>query len=438
MWPILVILFLSGIFQVNWQMALGGGAPVVNNENFYPSTPASIGVTVGIVSATNSPTSWSITAGDSAGDFAINSSGVITFTSQGATDYDGSVAQKSATLTVQATNTSGSGTGIVDINAYADGSVNAPNGSAQYPTGLSGYRVRPPWKVAGFDYYVGIPSGTSLSSPTSISNPNVTVSGNAVVCSGSGAAVTLNAIDFTGYFVHIPSGGCSSLTITNSNFACTGNKSPAFTFFQDQNNATIAIKASKINSGDNCGAWPNNVSDPIACGRNCTIEYNWFYHASERIVSMGIVTLYRWNLIDSPNTANGAHENYQQFGGGATATSDVVEFNASYNRLSLGGEGYQFYGNVTPATIDSPVFKYNTMIALRSGGNVTMSYMVHGSCHTSGFACTTISGTGVVANNYFDPTGAYGIFYQGSLTAAAGWSSSNNINMVTGRVVTPQ
>ena len=39
-----------------------------------------------------------------------------------------------------------------------------------------------------------------------------------------------------------------------------------------------------------------------------------------------------------------------------------------------------------------------------------MSYMVHGSCHTAGQNCTEISGTGIIAHNYFDPSGAYGYF----------------------------
>ena len=438
MWRIVTLLLLFGAGQVNAQVLSGGSAPVPINQKFYAPAPASSGGRVGAVLATNSPTSWSIIAGNPAGDFAISDTGVVTFTSRGAAHYDGTIALKSATLTVQATNTSGAATATVEVNAYADGSANAPSGPVQHPTGLSGYRLRPPWKVAGFDYYVGIPFGIVLSPPRSISDPDITVSGNAVVCSGRGASVSLNAIDFTGYFVYIPSGGCSSLTITNSNFACTNNKSPAFAFFQDQNSAKVVIRTSKINSGDNCGAWPGNVSDPITCSGSCTIEYNWFYHASERIVSSGIATLYRWNLIDSPNPANGAHQNYEQFGGGSTALSDVVEFNASYSAISRGGEGYQFYGNVLPATIVSPVFRFNTMIALKTGGHVTMSYMVHGSCHTAGSYCTTISGTGVIADNYFDPTGAYGIFYGGALTPALGWSSWNNINMVTGRLVTPQ
>lgn len=415
----------------------GEGAPVIAFQTLYTSSPARALGEVGLVRAENGPTEWAIVAGDVAGDFAISKNGLVSFTDKGAVDYDGSTAQKTATLTVQASNANGSGSGLVKVEAYADGAVNAPSGSAQYPRGLSGYRVRPPWKVAGFDYYVGIPDGTVLVSPTSISDPNVTISGNAVVCGGKDAAATLRGIDFTGYYVNVPKGGCSSITITNSKFACAGNKSPAFTFFQDENDGLDVIRSNSINSGDACSAWPKNVSDPIACGRSCTIEYNWFYHASERIVNMSAATLYRWNLIDSPKAEKGAHENYQQFGGGTTVNLDRVEFNTSYNVLPGGGEGYQFYGNVLPAKIVSPVFQYNTMISLKSGGAPTMSYMVHGSCHTAGQHCTEISGTGIIAHNYFDPSGAYGIFYQGTLTQSRGWLNRDNINMLTGGAVFP-
>ena len=428
---------LSVIITAAVDAQAGGGAPLIAAQSFNTSSPAYAGATVGVVHAENGATDWAIIAGDLEGAFAISKSGLITFTDKGAVNYDGSAAEKTVTLTIQASNANGSGSGLVRVAAYADGAVNAPRGSAQYPNGLSGYRVRPPWKVAGFDYYVGIAEGTALISPASIPDPNVTLSGNAVVCSGKDAAVTLTGIDFTGYYVSVPKGGCSSITITNSKFACAGNKSPAFTFFQDQNDGLDVIRSNSINSGDACGAWPNNVSDPIACGRSCTIEYNWFYHASERIVNMSPITLYRWNLIDSPQAEKGAHENYQQFSGGTTVTLDKVEFNTSYNVLPGGGEGYQFYGNVLPAKIIAPTFQYNTMISKKSGGGPTMSYMVHGSCHTAGRNCTEISGTGIVAHNYFDPTGVYGIFYYGTLTQAQGWSIRDNINMVTGSTVFP-
>lgn len=50
---------------------------------------------------------------------------------------------------------------------YADGASGAPAGAPQFPTLLSGYAVRPPWKVAGIDYAVGLKSNCSVNTSTS-------------------------------------------------------------------------------------------------------------------------------------------------------------------------------------------------------------------------------------------------------------------------------
>ena len=129
-------LLLSPCLATVGLMQLGGGnrggsAPVVQAATFSISVPASNGGSVGTATATNSPTGWSITAGDPSGDFAISSAGAITFTSQGATDYDGTSSLKSATLMLKASNSSGVGTGDNTVNAYADGSVNAVAATVQ-------------------------------------------------------------------------------------------------------------------------------------------------------------------------------------------------------------------------------------------------------------------------------------------------------------------
>src|ERR1700753_2740538 len=55
-----------------------------------------------------------------------------------------------------------------------DGFAEAPIGVAQYPNyftslnGISPYPVRPPWRVAGVDYRVGINAGVSLKDPALI------------------------------------------------------------------------------------------------------------------------------------------------------------------------------------------------------------------------------------------------------------------------------
>jgi hypothetical protein len=62
----------------------------------------------------------------------------------------------------------GGATPALAQTTYNDGSANAPAGTAQLPNFFSGYSVRPPWKVAGVDYYVGIPQGTILKDPLAV------------------------------------------------------------------------------------------------------------------------------------------------------------------------------------------------------------------------------------------------------------------------------
>ena len=97
----------------------------------------------------------------------------------------------------------------VKIPLEPDGFANAPTGAPQYPTyftnlnGISPYPVRPPWKVAGVDYRVGINTGISLKDPATISSSIATVSGplgagqNANTLNIAADNVTLDGYDFT-------------------------------------------------------------------------------------------------------------------------------------------------------------------------------------------------------------------------------------------------
>ena len=87
--------------------------PVVSVGSFSVSLPATSGATVGTMTATGSPTAWDITAGNAAGYFAIDNTGKITVTAAGAAG----IAAGSYSLTVRATNASGSNTAIATISA---------------------------------------------------------------------------------------------------------------------------------------------------------------------------------------------------------------------------------------------------------------------------------------------------------------------------------
>src|SRR6185437_9644796 len=80
--------------------------------------------------------------------------------------------------------------------ANIDGSKNAPAGTPQFPTLLSGYAARPPWSVAGVDYHVGIdrsryPTNAALKDPA----PGGTL---AAALSSIGGTLSTNRITFNG------------------------------------------------------------------------------------------------------------------------------------------------------------------------------------------------------------------------------------------------
>ena len=120
----------------------------------------------------------------------------------------------------------------------------------------------------------------------------------------------------------------------------------------------------------------------------------------------------------------------------------MVEFNTTYQQVQVAsGEGFQFYiwdPSGAQGTQVSPTFAYNTMIAnptqgtsyVPGGINIAMSYLLHG---TSGAQFpTAITGTASIHDNYFDASGAYGIFYPNTFN---GWSLYNNYNMATGTLL---
>src|SRR5664279_4653407 len=69
------------------------------------------------------------------------------------------------------------------LGPLLNGSPTTASCAPQYPTAFTGlngvtpYPVRPPWKVAGVDYRVGINAGVNLKDPAIISSPIATPSG---------------------------------------------------------------------------------------------------------------------------------------------------------------------------------------------------------------------------------------------------------------------
>lgn len=98
---------------------------------------------------------------------------------------------------------------------YNDSHSNAPAGRPQFPNLLTVYAVRSPWRVAGVDYAVGIPTGTTLQDWQTISMSGVSISGNNLNVTGNNVA--LNGIDFRCMAARISSSMGPNDTIENSN-----------------------------------------------------------------------------------------------------------------------------------------------------------------------------------------------------------------------------
>ena len=99
--------------------------------------------------------------------------------------------------------------------------ANVLGGTPQLPNLLSGEDVRPQWELAGVDYAVGLPSGTTLKDPTIAANlpAGVTYIAADHMIEVSANNVDLNGFDFSlhgGINVYIA--GSQNTTITNCNF----------------------------------------------------------------------------------------------------------------------------------------------------------------------------------------------------------------------------
>ncbi len=125
----------------------------------------------------------------------------------------------------------GSGSVISTVSAFNDGSTGAPAGTPQFPNLFTtnaapgSYATRPPWKVAGVDYHVGIdrntyPTNASLKDPSSATLPSgVTRTGTVMTISGNN--VLLDGFDFSlggGWELDVNGNNC---TVQNCNWVAT-------------------------------------------------------------------------------------------------------------------------------------------------------------------------------------------------------------------------
>ncbi len=343
----------------------------------------------------------------------------------------------STTYTITCTGTGGSATGSATTTII---SGTPPLASGQLPNILSGYMTRPPWQVAGVDYPVGVPVGTTLKDPLTpgalpscADTSDYTLYGRQFI-RVSGSNCTINGFDFSlhgGLGLYITG---SNITVTNSNFV-----SPTTTAYVIQEASPATGITIENNTIDGDGASGN--ADLIGInGGTAIVENNWLKNFPQHAVDINGTTnlTYSYNLVENGGMVAGSHLNYLQWGNGAGQSSAVVEYNTTYQQPQVaGGEGFQFdpFGTITFSSI---TVDHNTMIAVPSiSGTPPVSYFVHGSTCSSSAVCgtgTPVSGLATFFDNYFDASGAYGTFYPQSVQNPP-WTISGNVDMRTGQAI---
>jgi hypothetical protein len=307
------------------------------------------------------------------------------------------------------------------------GRFGATNVAIQHPTLLSVYAVRPPWCVAGVDYAVG-PRSTPTKDPTTISMSGVSVDTSTRTVFVTGNRVTLDGYDFSlhgGYQVAVSG---ANVTISDSNFVL-GTNTGGYLIWGGSTATNLTIKyctmdASTIGNETSLVGWGGTGT--------ITLQYNWFknfpQHVLENTQTSGTTfsVVYRYNLIEQGAIVSGSHLNFLQFGAG-TVTSADVSYNTTYQTpQASGGEGFQFYMNFSGSITDASVTN-NTMIATGGPAGSAISYFLHAGSNSQ-FPSTA---TGVVSDNYFDITAAWGAFYPG----LSGFMYSNNYDMRSGKII---
>ena len=312
----------------------------------------------------------------------------------------------------------------------------APGG--QHPALLAGYALRPPWKVAGVDYAVGVPATATLTDWRLLSGPGITVNTTNMppyVRVDDTSNVVISGVDFSlhggaeVFFVNSP-----NPMVTSSNFGGTNLTTvSAFVIYADRNSPGLTVSYTTI---DGAGAGSGSALVGAAGAGTTTLTYNWLKHFPQRVLAMTpqapYSVVYKYNLIEQGAMERGAHLNYLEFGTNGTSSSVDVEYNTSYQtRQVSAGEGYQFYSFGT-GQVRNVTYAYNVMIAAAPGTGLpvptpllSMSVLVHGGGSQN---------AGIAHDNYIDRTAAYFWFYGASYT---GWNFSNNYNMTTGALTYP-
>jgi len=322
--------------------------------------------------------------------------------------------------------------------ASIDGMNGAPIGasSVQHPNLLSGYVLRPPWNVAGVDYYVGVPPNIALKDPATLSS-----SGSVYVDRGSGwiwvDGGTLDGYDLTkktaaggkSWTVLVKGSGNSVIQNCNLKVDATRAGQDFFCIRGYFPTGPLLVQNCTI---DGNGTIDNGTMGAlIGYGAALTVQYCWLKNSPNDIIDCFANPLIRWNLFDTMGLSpKGNDADGIQMEGGKGNTTPTVVFNTFYQPagVPLANCGFQWTAQGgTGCNLVNGRMSNNTLIA--KGRNV-----IHFLVGIGPMPPATVSGS-IVQSNYMDDSGCDhhpGFFYPHHERSNV---FSDNRNMRTGAVV---
>src|SRR3984893_7488377 len=229
----------------------------------------------------------------------------------------------------------------IAISLESDGFANAPTGAPQYPTyftslnGISPYPVRPPWKVAGVDYRVGINTGVSLKDPAAISSSIATVSGfarrgpereYAQHCGRQRDArrLRLHAQRRVPDFGRRPSEP-DHLEQQIAKLAV----------FMNTSSGPLTMNYCDVNGLGASGETTFGTLVFMHDNVKGVFKYKWIHDCLNDIIDMTTNDITAWfNLFDTMGYGVGAHADGIQFAGGGTANNISIKFNTYVHRIA--------------------------------------------------------------------------------------------------------
>ena len=309
------------------------------------------------------------------------------------------------------------------LGSANDGSANAPAGTPQLPNLLSGYTAPPPWQVAGVNYHVGVPSGTVLKNPATISMSGVSVNTSTHVITVTGSNVTLNGYDFSlngGWEVDQTS-SANNLTIENSNFLIGTNNNNQV--YQETGAGSLTLLYNNFNGAGAAGSAANQETLVMAAGSGgLTAEYNYFSSAYSDFIDIGFGSgnyTIKYNLFYAYGFGAGVHADAVQTWGN-NISSLAVEFNTVYQPAASGGYPVQAnsfvrigdqdvvsggsYNAALNHVVNNPMIAYNTAVYV---GNGTANFV---QLNPDNYSYPEITNPSI-HDNYIDPAKiAYAVY----------------------------